>query len=234
MSNNSLLRALVDLRSNQVQKTRIAFSNRVSAIERGDDIASDKQREIVNRWKMRFLEMEKELDDDVADLVKDEPIFDELVCLKGIGPMLSAKIISMVDIERAPTVSSLWRYGGYGVIDGQRERPIKGQRLHYNIRLKSALYLVASSFLKCDSPYRAIYDKAKAYYQETKPDWTKLHIHRGAMRKTIKLFLSHLWVRWRLLEGLPIREPYVHEKLGHQTVYAPEDFGWPSEADKDE
>lgn len=228
---NSLLRALVDLRDRQIQKSRIQFSNRLAAIENNADNPGDsEQKETVTRWLEVFQVLEKSLDKDIAIIVEDEPIFQQMVCLKGIGPMLSAKIIAMVDIERANTISALWRYAGYGVKDGERERPMKGEKLHYNIRLKSTLYLVASSFLRCNSPYRAIYDAAKAQYQETKPDWSKLHIHNAAMRKMIKLFLSHCWLRWRMLEGLPIREPYVHEKLGHQTVYAPENFGWPDEA----
>lgn len=85
---------------------------------------------------------------------------------------------------------------------------------------------MTSNVLRCGSPYRAAYDNAKSRYEQTRPDWTKAHIHQAAMRKMIKLFLSHLWQRWRVLENLPVREPYVHEQLEHTTVYAPEEFGW--------
>lgn len=224
---NPLLRALVDLRDRQIQKARIQFGNRLSAIERmADNPAESDQAQLIERWTMRFTEMEMELDKDIAKIVKDEPIYRELSGIKGIGPMLGAKVISMIDIERDSSPSALWRYAGYGVIDGQRERPTPGEKLHYNKRLKSTLYLVGSSFLKCNSPYRRIYDNAKARYTQTKPDWTKLHIHQAAMRKMIKLFLSHLWLRWRTLENLPTRSPYVHEVLEHDTVYEPHEFGW--------
>lgn len=222
-----LLRALVDLRDRQIQKARIQFSNRLSAIDREqDDPGTSQQTTMVMRWLDVFQTLEGQLDKDIAKIVKQEPIFKEMSQLRGIGPMLAAKIIAMVEIERAETVSALWRYAGYGVKDGERERPIKGETLHYNIRLKTTLYLVATSFLRCGSPYRVAYDNAKTRYGSTRTDWTKAHIHQAAMRKMIKLFLSHLWLRWRSLSNLPVRQPYVVDYLEHTTIYQPEEFGW--------
>jgi 3-methyladenine DNA glycosylase/8-oxoguanine DNA glycosylase len=223
---DSLLRALVDLRDRQIQKARIQFGNRLSAIERGDDKTDGQQYTVIMGWASQFQELEKELDADIARIVREELIYEELSAIRGIGPILSAKMIAMIDIERDPTVSALWRYAGYAVINGERERPVKGEKLHYNKRLKTTLHLVGKSFLKCGSPYRAIYDKAKAKYTESKPDWTPLHIHHAAMRKMIKVFLSHLWERWRTLEGLSTHSPYIFEYLGHSHKYEARDFGW--------
>lgn len=52
------------------------------------------------------------------------------------------------------------------------------------------------------------------------------HRNMDAMRYMIKLFLAHLWVVQRTLEGLPIRDPYVLAKLGHTNIISPEDRGW--------
>lgn len=220
------LRALVDLRDRTLQKSRIAFSNRISAVERGTDTVSDQARAILEKWHARFEELEKEADKDIAALVGDNAIVQELTALKGIGSLLAAKIVAMIDIHRAPTTSALWRYAGYAAIDGERERPKAGEKLHYNIRLKTTLYLVATSFLRCGSPYRAIYDSSKEYYTINRTEWTKAHVHAAAMRKMIKVFLNHMWLRWRELEGLPTRSLYVHEKLGHTMEYKATDFGW--------
>lgn len=220
------LRALVDLRDRQIQKARIQFGNRLAAIDNSADPSSRKQRAIVDRWHGVFEQIEEELDRDIADLVRDYPIFDRVTAVKGIGPMLAAKLIAMIDIERADTPSALWRFAGYGVVDGQRERPVKGEKLHYNTRLKTTCYLIGTSFLKAKSPYRDVYDKAKEDYDRTRPEWTKAHKHQAAMRVMIKRFLVHLWLVWRETEGLPTRTPYVQEYMGHTHIDLPEDYGW--------
>ncbi len=108
-----------------------------------------------------------------------------------------------------------------------RDRQIAGYCSVYSTRLKTTLYLQAASFIKCNSPYRTIYDQSKAFYTSTKPEWTKNHCHLAAMRKMAKIFLSHVWETWRKAEGLPTREVYVVEKLGHTHVFRPEDFTKP-------
>lgn len=224
---------------------------------------------MLERWLDVFTALEKQLDQDIAVTVGEVPIFEEMSAVKGIGPTLAAKIIAMVDIERANTVSALWKYAGYGLgyywqdesgkicapqsgykwqKNGEgdkervlitpepkpgwelvqvRDRPIEGFTLSYNKRLKTTLFLVAGSFMKSGSPYRRIYDSAKEYYVVNNPDWSAGHADRAAQRKMIKIFLSHLWERWRLLAGLPIRLAFVNEQLGHETIYPPEEFGWP-------
>ena len=273
--NQEAVRALVDLRTRQIQKTRIAFGNRVAAIERGSD-QSAASLEIFKRWERRFEVMEKDVEADIKDLIGDYPIVEYACAVKGIGMMSVAQAIAMVDIRKADTVSALWRYSGYGqspywvdkdgkimapeagykwkknksgekekvhvVIEPEddwklvylRSRPIKGWTLDYNSRLKVSCYNIAGSFLKSNSPYRKVYDEAREYYDMNRPDWTKMHKHRAATRKMIKMWLSHLWQVWRELEGLPTREAYVHEKLGHTKVRRPQEFGWPvvGKADK--
>lgn len=224
---NELLRALVDLRDRQIQKARIQFGNRVDALERGVDNGFPQQMAVAEKWAMRFQLLEEELDKDIADAVKHYAIYDYVSSLKGIGPILAAKLIAMIDIEQSPNISSLWRYAGYAVIDGERERPVKGEKLHYNKRLKTTCYLIGSSFLKCGSPYREVYDSARVYYEANRPDWTKGHQHNAAMRKMIKRFLSHLWQVWRELEGLEVTEPYVQSRLGHDSIDSPAAYGWP-------
>jgi hypothetical protein len=219
-----LARALVDLRDRQIQKARIQFGNRLAAIENGMD--ETPYRAYIERWFNRFGEIEADLDQSISDLAEDFPIIERMTRVKGVGKTLAMKTAVMIDIRRADTISSLWRYAGYAVIDGQRERPTKGEKLHYNSRLKTTCYLIGSSFLKSSSPYRVIYDNAKEHYQETHPDWTKLHIHNASMRKMIKIWLAHLWIVWREMEGLPVTQPWIADESSHHRIYEPEEFGW--------
>ncbi len=106
------------------------------------------------------------------------------------------------------------------------DRLTAGYRSPYNKRLKTiCLGKVATQFMKAGGAYRDEYDKARAHYESR--GWTKGHCHRAALRKMVKLFLSHYWERARELRGLETRRTYVEEHLGHGHISSPEDYGWP-------
>jgi hypothetical protein len=223
---NTLVRSYVQVRDNVLQKGRIAFGNRISAVENGSDEMDTEIFDRLKWWYDMFEELEKRATEELIEACKGIEIIERMCAIKGISYVYAAQIYSMVDIHRADTVSALWRYAGYAVIEGKREYPVAGERMHYNKRLKTVLYNVAGSFMKARAPYSEIYYKSREYYEANREEWTKGHINNAARRKMTKLFLSHLWLVWRQIEGLPTREPYVHEKLGHTTYYPPEDFGW--------
>ncbi len=49
--------------------------------------------------------------------------------------------------------------------------------------------------------------------------------HSVAFWKMVKLFLAHLYEVWAKAEGIPVREPYPMEILGHRKIHVPEDGG---------
>lgn len=214
------------------------MGNRLFALEQGLDVDVDgQQRELVERYFNDFQRIEDNLNRDIAAMVAEEPFYPIVTSIKGIGPGLAAKLVAAIDIERAPTVSSLWRYAGYGVRvsdDGspdKADRKVKGEKLRYNQRLRRDCFLVGASFLKCQSPYSPLYYKYKELYERDRPDWTRMHRHLAALRRMIKIFLQHYWITCRAFHGLSLSQPYVHAVLGHTHYYAPEDFGWPSIVD---
>lgn len=223
-TSGSIERALVDLRDRTIQKARIAMGNRLSAMERGDDDPA--YADMIERWHTTFEHLEKELDDDIRTLADDMPIVQRMIAVKGVGELLAVKVAAMIDIERADTVSALWKYAGYGVTNGERDRLQKGEKSPYNKRLKTTCYLVATSFMRANSPYRQIYDDARDHYETARPEWTKGHKDNAAKRKMIKMWLSHLWQVWREMEGLPVTEPYIMGTNGHHHLRTPEEFGW--------
>lgn len=203
-----------------IQKVRIACSNRVSAAEREGKAIPKLLESLSEKLKSAENDVQKYM----KQYVEEHSVWPWLSQVKGIGHTLACKLLSQIqDISKFDTVSKLWRFAGMAVIDGQAERLKKGEKAHYNKALKTIMYLIGTALMRANSPYRKIYDDAKEYYT-TNRDWTKGHIHLAAMRKMEKVFLSHLWQKWREAEGLPTREEYVFEKLGHTTRYAPEDF----------
>jgi hypothetical protein len=227
LSTAAQLRQLVDTYE-QTQRMRIQLGNRRSAVERGTDEPSVDATYLSaasERLADRLAESEDELVAEMRALVHQHPVWPWLSQVRGIGPTLGAKLVGLIgSVEVAPTVSALWRFAGYAVIDGERERLKKGEKAHFNRRLKTACYLVATSFLRSSSPYRTVYDQARARYDVTHADWTDGHKHAAAMRKMVKLFLSHLWEEWRKAEGLPVRPPYALEYMEHTTYHDPKTF----------
>lgn len=217
--------ALVTTRS-VLQEQRIAFGNRLDAIARGDMSATDTHIRMYREWQERFAILEKYAEADIKLASESVSIVERMVAIKGIGRVFAAQLVSYVDIYKAHTISALWRYCGYGVEDGRAERRTKGQRLHYNPKVKTLCWNIGSSFLRSSSPYRAVYDQAKERYETLRPDWTKARIHNASQRIMVKRFLAHLWLVWRKEENLPIRAPYVQEYKGHTSIDTPEQYGW--------
>ena len=68
------------------------------------------------------------------------------------------------------------------------------------------------------------YDECVSKLKKAKKPSCKGHIHNMAKSNTVKLFMSHLWEKWRRLEGLPVRPSYAEEYLGHTTFSNPDDY----------
>lgn len=66
-----------------------------------------------------------------------------------------------------------------------------------------------------------LYDAGFTDKDEIKVSMTNAHIYARAKRKTVKLFLAHLWQVWREIEGLPVTKPYANTILGHENFIKP-------------
>jgi hypothetical protein len=129
------------------------------------------------------------------------------------------RIAQVDDIARFDTIAKLWRFAGYGVIDGKAEKNQMGEKSHFNRNLKSICFCIADQFIRQQTPgYSDIYyaEKARLRIQHPEPVkednknlYTDGHIHNRAWRKMIKQFLADFWLQWRVMEGLPVSRPYV-------------------------
>lgn len=162
------------------------------------------------------------------------PIWDWATAIRGLGEGgLAAQLLAQIDdIAAFDTVSKLWRFAGYAVIDGQSERNARGEKSHFNRRLKSICYLIADQFIRQQTGgYIEIYYAEKERQRRLHPEpvtngddkkiYTDAHIHNRAWRKMVKIFLQHLWLTWRQSEGLPVSEPYVQAIMGHTNIIQP-------------
>jgi hypothetical protein len=208
----------------------------IKAVATSDGVITDAFEFALVANYVAALDSEGRLEKDIARLVQDFEIYAKFLDgVKGCGPLMSAVIIAELDPAKARHVSSFWRYAGLDVGPDGKGRSKHAEHLidvaytnkegeaavrkgiTYNPFLKTKLMgVLAGSFLRCDSPYRAIYDGYKLR-MESHPVYgedSKGHRHNMAMRYMVKMFLRDLWIAWRNLEGLPVEPDYAEAKLG--------------------
>jgi hypothetical protein len=74
----------------------------------------------------------------------------------GIGPVIAAGLSAHVKIEKADTVSALWKFAGQAP---GFDRKVRGQKLCYNARLKTLCWKIGESFVKVSGKEGAVYGK---------------------------------------------------------------------------
>lgn len=170
--------------------------------------------------------------------VEAEPIWNiYLSNVKGMGYVLAANLIKSVGYcEKADTVSQLWAFCGYHVVNGKAPKREKGKMLGFNLELKTMVWKISDSLMKGNKGYyRGIYDSEKEKqlnrvyskgvlnekyngYDEDSTQLSKGHAHMRALRKMVKHFLSHYWECSREIVGLPTEKAYVEGVLEHEHV----------------
>lgn len=127
-----------------------------------------------------------------------------------------------MEIERFPMVSSLWKYAGMHVVDGKAPGRKRGQQANWNPKLKSLCWKIAKSFVMVGGDYRFRYNEFKQKETETSAGkLSKRHIDMRARRKTVKLFLAHVFDKWYRLKGLTPPEPYSIGVMKHEGYIPP-------------
>lgn len=207
-----------------IQDQRKAMANRLRAYRQlGYNL--EEAESILQELKT----VEDHLNKKIAKLVKAEPIHQEwLQHVKGIGPLLSASLISIIgDPGRFPTISSLWAYAGLEVRNGEARKRKKGEVANWNATLRTCTWKVGKQFVKQGEFGRVLYDRYKDFY--TRRDNGTIsngHIDNRARRKVVKVFLSCLWVKWREIKELPVSKPFAHQHLAeeHTQIITPEEW----------
>lgn len=124
-----------------------------------------------------------------------------------------------------PNISKWWKYMGRHAEEGKMPKRQKGKVVDWSPRGRLIGYNIGEQFnrQKEDHPYKA-FALAEKKQLEGREGLTKLHIHRMALNKAVKLFLAHFWMVARELDGLPVTEPYAGTILGHTGIIQP--FYW--------
>lgn len=135
-----------------LQKLRIATGNRMGPqAKHAEAVLGDEDRLFLTGIATKLADLEREAAAHLAKRLKSVPLYNNwLKHQRGVGPTMSACILSSFDIHHADTVSKFWAYAGLDVMkDGRGRRRVKGEKLHYNPWLKTKLVgVLADSFIK--------------------------------------------------------------------------------------
>ena len=166
----------------------------------------------------------------------------------NVAPVCPICGTQMIDPPYARTISGLWKYAGFDVIEGHAPKRMAGEKLTYNSQLRSMCWRTGSSLLRAKGKFYEYYVAEKEkYVQKFTNAGVKIvpaaklpkkngksfegdgfisegHIHNMALRKMIKRFLAELWLVWRKAEGLPETMPYAIDQLGHDSFVSPEEM----------
>ncbi|GAH81945.1 unnamed protein product, partial [marine sediment metagenome] len=115
----------------------------------------------------RLRDLEDFVDDRIAKLIEDHPAYDWFSCIKGVGRENIAKVVALIDIEKAPTISSLWKFAGFAPgEDAKAMKRVKGQKLLYNSQLRSMCWRLATSLKRVKGKYYEYYIREKDKYTD--------------------------------------------------------------------
>jgi Transposase IS116/IS110/IS902 family len=204
-----------------MQDDRIRANNQVRALNEA------KEPHDVLRWLAAQSDtLESQIRRALTKYAEADPRGAWPMSIVGIGPIITAGLMSHIDITKAPTVGHIWRFAG---LDPTTKWE-KGQKRPWNARLKVVCWKAGESFVKVsgreDAFYGQIYAQRKAletqrndagefaeqaaavlalrkigkdtdaYKAYSIGKLPPAHVHARAKRYAVKLFLSHLQDRW--------------------------------------
>jgi len=163
--------------------------------------------------------VEKKLYRELEKIVRGHQLYLQyLQYVDGVGPAISAYLVTVLNPARFETVSKMWKYCGLHVENGRAPRRVAGQRTGWNPVARTMMWKLGESFRKVGGFYRMMYQRFFEESLRKHPDWTKAHHLAHARRVTVKLFLAHWHTVGRVLQELPVRKPYICEKQPHQCI----------------
>lgn len=139
-----------------LQRLRIQTGNRDS--DRAE--LTDDDRKFMAAQSDGLEELEKQALKEISTILKGIAIYKWLKVQKGCGPTMSGVLLSEIDIHRAETCSSIWKYSGLDVDTrtGKARRGEKGVKRCWNSFLKTkCVGVLGDCMIKAQSPWTKHY-----------------------------------------------------------------------------
>lgn len=217
-----------------LQENRMAFAAQARELEKNNS-----PHELVEFMAYNLQLMEKSLKYPLEHFAQSTTVGEWALSQYGIGPVLAAGLAAHIDITKAPTAGSVWRYAGLDPTQTWE----KGQRRPYNAELKTLCWKIGQSFMKFSGKEQCFYgqlykqDKARRIAKNEAGDYaefaksilekknfkanqTRAKLESGvlsdaqidaqARRFAVKIFLSHYHaVAYQAHYDKPAPRPYI-------------------------
>ena len=217
-----------------LQENRMAFAAQARELEK-----QESPHELVAFMAHNLHLMEKALKFPLERFAEASVAGEWALSMYGIGPVLAAGLSAHIDITKAPTAGSVWRYAGLDPTQTWE----KGQKRPYNAELKTLCWKIGQSFMKFSGKEQCFYgqlykqDKARRIAKNEAGDYadfaksilekknfkvnqTRAKLESGvlsdaqidaqARRFAVKIFLSHYHaVAYQAHHGEPAPRPYI-------------------------
>lgn len=215
-----------------LEQTRIANENRLRTIQDIYHLKGSPQEAELSGLVEAIAELEHTAELTLRKAIRKHPLYSWVKSNIGVGEKQAGRLLAVLgdpymrpviigfdgrtEPERPRSVSELWAYAGYHVVDQMAAHHRRGTHGNWNPRLRSRTWLVANSCIKhAHSPYRAVYDRARAHAQEavhprpcvrcgpggnpaiTGSPLNAGHQHARALRAVSKAILRDLWLAAR-------------------------------------
>jgi hypothetical protein len=139
-----------------IEKLRVATEVRQSHLK-----LQGKEDPETDELHRRLVDLEKYVDGRVANRVKAHPAYPWFSRIKGTGKENMPKVVGLIDINKANTISSLWKFSGFDVQDGEAPKRKAGHKLSYNSQLRSMLWRLGQSLIRAQGKFYDEYLKFK-------------------------------------------------------------------------
>jgi len=113
-----------------------------------------------------MIKLEEYVNGRIAQFIETHPAYYWFSLVKGVGKENISKVIGLIDINKAPTISSLWMFAGVAVEGGKAMKREKGKALRYNSQLRSMCWRLAISLRRATGRFYEYYINEKKKYTE--------------------------------------------------------------------
>jgi hypothetical protein len=181
-------RALVDLYY-RIQRHRIDLNAQVRALS-----AADRPIEVVDHFARQMGALERQMVSALDTFSTSNEVGAWSRSITGVGPVIAAGLMAYIDIERAPTAGSIWRYAGLD------------PTLKWHGRT-AGRELVDAAFNAEDSDAAAMYWLAKATERRTTGLWHALEVDIPTPQEACADMAAVAGVSYSVIEALFAQRP---------------------------